>query len=77
MVARTRGWIHGRDKPSEQSWELTSQGAHGIRGHAAPDQAEIDKQLKHASEQLSLANLYPGRFNCSFNTSKVDRPRRI
>ena len=25
------------------------------------DRAEIDKQLKHANEQLALSNIYPGR----------------
>jgi hypothetical protein len=57
MVARTRGWIKARDKPSEQTWELTSRGASDIRDHAVPDQAEIDKQLKHAQQQLDLTNV--------------------
>jgi hypothetical protein len=61
MVARSRGWIKARDKPSEQTWELTSHGAEGIRDHAVPDQAEIDKQLKRANEQIALTNVYPGR----------------
>jgi hypothetical protein len=61
MVARTRGWIKACDKPSEQTWELTSHGASGIRDHAVPDQAEIDKQLEHANEELALSRAYPGR----------------
>jgi hypothetical protein len=51
----------GTHKPSEQTWELTSYGAEGIRDDAVPDQAEIDKQLKHANEQLALSRAYPGR----------------
>jgi len=61
MVARTRGWLKIRDKPSEQTWELTSHGASDIRDHAVPDQAEIEKQLKHAQQQLDLTNVYSGR----------------
>ena len=49
MVARTRGWLKTPGKPSEETWELTSQGASDIRHQAEADQAEIDKQLKHAS----------------------------
>jgi hypothetical protein len=47
--------------PQEQTWELTSHGASEIRDHAVPDQAEIDKQLEHAQQQLDLTNVYPGR----------------
>ena len=61
MVAPTRGWIKTSDKPSEQTWELTSHGASEIRDHAVPDQAEIDKQLEHANEQIALTNVYPDR----------------
>jgi len=58
MVASTREWIKTLDKPSEQTWELPQYGAEVIQNLA--DQTEVDKQLKHANEQLSLTNAYPG-----------------
>jgi hypothetical protein len=59
MVARTRGWIKARDKPNEETFELPPYGVE-VR-QTLPDQVEAEKQLKHANEQLSLANVYPGR----------------
>ena len=59
MVARTRGWIKARDKPNEETFELPPYGVE-VR-QTLPDQAEAEKQLKHANEQLALTRVYPGR----------------
>jgi hypothetical protein len=65
IVARTRGWIKAPDnKPNEETFELPPYGVEvrqTLPDQTLPDQVEAEKQLKHANEQLSLANVYPGR----------------
>jgi hypothetical protein len=62
MVARSRGWIKTHDKPNEETYELSLYGVEIQKTLVNPkDQEEAEKQLKHENEQLSLANVYPGR----------------
>jgi hypothetical protein len=56
MVARTLPF-KPRDKPDEEFPSISVE----IQRQIEADQRDIKKQLKHANEQLSLANVYPGR----------------
>lgn len=58
MVARTRGWLKpARDKPNEELPSISAE----MQRQIEADQTGIGKQLKHATEQLALTNVYPGR----------------
>jgi hypothetical protein len=58
VVARTLPF-KPRDKP-KPSGPLPSI-SEEIQRQIEADQKDIKKQLKHASEQLALTNVYPGR----------------
>ena len=51
-----RGWIKPRDKPDDELPSISEE----MQKHQA-NQSTIDKQLKHANEQIALTRTYPGR----------------
>ena len=58
MVARTKGWLKpARDKPNEELPSISAE----MQRQTEADQKDFKKQLKHATEQLALTNIYPGR----------------
>jgi hypothetical protein len=50
------GWIKPRDKPNEELPSISEQ----MQKDQA-NQSTIDKQLKHANEQIAFTRAYPGR----------------
>jgi len=56
MVARTVPF-KSRDKPTEELPSITDE----MQPQIEADQKDIKKQLRHAQQQLDLANVYPGR----------------
>jgi hypothetical protein len=58
MVARTRGWIKKYGKPNEETWES---GGEGPTRNIGADITKIAAELRHAEEQIALAQAYPGR----------------
>ena len=57
MVARTRGWL----KPARDTNEELPSISDEMQRQIEADQKDIEKQLKHAQQQLDLTNVYPGR----------------
>ena len=65
MVAHTRPWLKPvRDKPNEELPCISEE----MQRQAEADQKDINKQLRHANEQLALTNTYPGRRGNSRST---------
>ena len=58
MVARIRGWLKPvRDKRNEELPSISDE----MQRQSEADLKDINKQLKHANEQIALTNVYPGR----------------
>jgi len=56
MVARASPF-KSRDKPDKELPSISAE----MQRQIEADQTDINKQLRHAQEQLDLTNVYPGR----------------
>jgi hypothetical protein len=59
MPAYTHRWLKTRDTRNETTFECRPYSTEIVSD--ATDMSEVQAQLRHANQQLEIANSYPGR----------------